>query len=685
MFEKVKQLFGGQKEKGLLPSIGSIKNIFTGGLFSRNEDYLDKYRGWVYRCITLIGNEVSNTELRLYKRVDKNGEIEKVEVTQHELLNLIRTPNPQMTQSEFLEAWVASQKLEGNAFIFRAKAGKITKEMWIMRPDWVKIVPSKTPEKLISGYVYMRNGMGNDEMPVLEEEMIHCKNPNPKYFNNTNPFRGVGEVMASLDIINEDEVIKNWNKKFFENGAQLSGVLEFDGNVGEDEVRRMQAKWDRAYQGSENSNKTAFLQGGLRYKPTGISQRELAFVEQRKLDRDEILGMFGIPKGLILAEDVNLANANTAVWSFTRFTVKPMLKRIEDALNATIVKEYGDNLFFEFDNPVPDDRTAIVDEYVKACGVWLTPNEIREMEGWEEIEGGDKLGRGITVAPAVAEPVIEEEKPEPTKEGEADDETKMLKKKELNDERETKGIKAWDEMIKAQKPFEEKYKGAIERYFNGVRLRVLQEYGAKKEFANTKALDDDAEMKVLLDILSPMQRELFEQQARSAMKGLGVANDFTFTDALKATLKKWDIHLSGGITKTTKNDLQRILGDANAQGLGTDEVTNKLNEYFDYAEEMRAGMIATTETIRIANMASVEGWAQSGVVEAKEWFTAPDDRTCEFCYEMDGKVIGLSDAYFNQGDTITTQSGKEMVLDYSSTDEPPLHVNCRCTLLPVIK
>jgi HK97 family phage portal protein len=680
MFEKVKQLFGGQKEKGLLPSIGSIKNIFTGGLFSRNEDYLDKYRGWVYRCITLIGNEVSNTELRLYKKtVDKKGEVSKVEVTDHELLNLIRTPNPQMTQSEFLEAWVASQKLEGNAFIFRAKAGKITKEMWIMRPDWVKIVPSKTADKLISGYIYQRNGMSNDEMPVMEEEMIHCKNPNPKYFNNTNPFRGVGEVMASLDIISEDEVIKNWNKKFFENGAQLSGVLEFDGNVGEEEVRRMQAKWDRAYQGTENSNKTAFLQGGLRYKPTGISQRELAFVEQRKLDRDEILGMFGIPKGLILAEDVNLANANTAVWSFTRFTVKPMLKRIEDALNSTIVKEHGDNLFFEFDNPVPDDRTAIVDEYVKACGLWLTPNEIREMEGWEEIEGGDKLGRGIQVAPAVAEPAVaEEDKPEPAKE----DESKNLKKKELNPARVARGEKAWEEMIKMQSPYQGKYKSAMQKYFNAMRVKVLGEFQKTKGIEDIA--DDDQEVKAVIDILTPLQRELFMAQARSAMKELGVGNDFTFTDAMEKTLKKWNIKLAGGITKTTKEDLKRILEDSVSGGIGYDKTVEKLNEYFGYAEETRAERIAQTETIRIANQASTEGWIQTGVVDEKEWYTAEDERTCEYCSEMDGKVIGLEDNYFEQGDIISV-GDKSMSLDYSDVGEPPLHSNCRCTLLPVIK
>jgi hypothetical protein len=41
------------------------------------------------------------------------------------------------------------------------------------------------------------------------------------------------------------------------------------------------------------------------------------------------------------------------------------------------------------------------------------------------------------------------------------------------------------------------------------------------------------------------------------------------------------------------------------------------------------------------NIASEEAWRQSEVVEAKEWFTAKDERVCEFCGPMNGKTVGL--------------------------------------------
>lgn len=51
---------------------------------------------------------------------------------------------------------------------------------------------------------------------------------------------------------------------------------------------------------------------------------------------------------------------------------------------------------------------------------------------------------------------------------------------------------------------------------------------------------------------------------------------------------------------------------------------------------------------------------------------------------MNGKVIGLKENYFNQGDVFEGDNRRTVKLDYSDVQGPSLHGNCRCVLLPVL-
>ena len=97
-------------------------------------------------------------------------------------------------------------------------------------------------------------------------------------------------------------------------------------------------------------------------------------------------------------------------------------------------------------------------------------------------------------------------------------------------------------------------------------------------------------------------------------------------------------------------------------------------------------MIAQTETIRSSNAGAVEAYAKAGI-EYKQWFTAEDGRVCPFCYEMHGKIVGVRDNYFNRGDVMEVEDLPKaaLVFSYEDVGYPPLHPNCRCTILPVVE
>jgi SPP1 gp7 family putative phage head morphogenesis protein len=117
------------------------------------------------------------------------------------------------------------------------------------------------------------------------------------------------------------------------------------------------------------------------------------------------------------------------------------------------------------------------------------------------------------------------------------------------------------------------------------------------------------------------------------------------------------------ITESTRDMIKNVVLLAEQEGWGVEKLTKALIE--DYAfSKARARMIARTE-IAAADMAgSMIAYRASGVVTHKEWLTAAG--CCEICEALDGVTVAL-DEEFPDG----------------AGDAPPLHPNCRCSVLPI--
>ncbi len=133
---------------------------------------------------------------------------------------------------------------------------------------------------------------------------------------------------------------------------------------------------------------------------------------------------------------------------------------------------------------------------------------------------------------------------------------------------------------------------------------------------------------------------------------------------------------------TTAELLKAKLEQGLKEGLAQSELADLVNGVYDYSDEVRALALARTETFRVANYATKEAWAQSGVVKTIVWFTAADERTCPYCEPLHGKSIGIEDDWFKKGDTITGSDGSKLAVDYADVEAPPAHVNCRCYTRP---
>lgn len=197
--------------------------------------------------------------------------------------------------------------------------------------------------------------------------------------------------------------------------------------------------------------------------------------------------------------------------------------------------------------------------------------------------------------------------------------------------------------------------------------------------------DINAEIARLALLFAPTLKSEVSEAGLEAMLLIGV-DGFDTTDPTIAEFIKHRTRLvSTAINQETDKQLRAELAEGISSGEGVAELRARIERVYGAAAGARSERIARTETIRAENFASQEAWRQSGMVEKKEWYTAHDERVCKFCGPMNGTIVELAANYFDKGDRFTgSDGGPPLKIDFDDVSGPPLHVNCRCTLLPVL-
>ena len=157
---------------------------------------------------------------------------------------------------------------------------------------------------------------------------------------------------------------------------------------------------------------------------------------------------------------------------------------------------------------------------------------------------------------------------------------------------------------------------------------------------------------------------------------------------VRAFINQRSFRFSFDTNAGTQKALQNIFQESLLAGEGIAPMTRKINELFDFKKRFQGEQIARSEVVRAANYGAEQAYIQSGVVSFKEWIVSRDDRLCPFCEPMAGKRVVLGQKFFSRGDTTDGVSDAGNVvtlnLDYEDISHPPLHVQCRCTLSPVL-
>ena len=336
---------------------------------------------WLFAVVDRIAASTAAVSWSLYKRMP-NGQ--QQEVLGHPIIDLWSSVNPFYTRHEFIETSVQHFELTGEIWwlIVRNAGGKPV-ELWPIRPDRIRPVPHIS--EFVAGYIY---SIGSMQIPLPKNDVIFIRRPSP-----LDPYRGIGTVQSLLIDLGAEQMASQWTRNFFSNGAMPGGILQFDEGMSDADFERLVTRWGEQHQGVANSHRVAILERG-KWVDRKFSQRDMQMEQLRKLNRDIILGAFGIPASVMgVTESVNRANAEAGDVMFGRWILKPLLERIKQAVNERLVHSMDRTLMLDYADPRPENRELhlrIADTGFK--GGFLTRNESRALLGYgEAADGGDEF------------------------------------------------------------------------------------------------------------------------------------------------------------------------------------------------------------------------------------------------------------------------------------------------------
>ena len=257
----------------------------------------------------------------------------------HPMLALLNNPSPFVDRFAFWANVIMHLYIAGNAYALIVKSGSSQPvELWLMRPDRIKIIPSSS--KYIERYEY-DNGAGQS-VPLPAEDVIHWKKRSP-----TDDFYGQSPLLAGSGRIDVDNYMKSFVSTFFKRAGIPVGMLNVEGTLSPDEKSEIRDRFARDYGGPQGwhglmivaKNKASFTPMTRDLGNSGLVVPELDEIAEAR-----ILMLLGVPPELIGArvgmQNSSSAQKRSARESFWDETLAPLYKEMAGPLTLRLAPYY---------------------------------------------------------------------------------------------------------------------------------------------------------------------------------------------------------------------------------------------------------------------------------------------------------------------------------------------------------
>lgn len=349
----------------------------------------------VQACVALIARSLASVPLVLYRKSSTGRE----PAEDHPLYPILHDlTNPLQSAFDVRQTLFADVLLYGNAYAeIEWDADGYPRALWPLPPEHVQLWVSSDRQLVyrVSADVF---GVDARVRWLPQYRIHHLRGLVTQGLVGISPLRAANAIGLAM-------ATEEFGARFFGEGAHPSVVLSHPSKLSPEAVTNLRRSFESQWSGMSNAHRVAVVGEGVKPEAMRIAPNESQFLETRAFQVAEICRIFGVSPGLVGASETQTyASAEQDLIRFRELTLGPWAENHEKAIARDLLvgdeaREYFAR--YKLSKLQATDLKTRYDSYMtaKQAGL-LTTNEIREMEDYNPVAGGEELWMPLNMAPA---------------------------------------------------------------------------------------------------------------------------------------------------------------------------------------------------------------------------------------------------------------------------------------------
>lgn len=637
-------------------------------------------------AIIVLSRALSKPPLIVSRRL-KRGKEPWVD---HPLYPLMRTePNPDMSSIDWRQRVWSDFLVHGNHLSLAGfRHGHVERFDPVPWPQVEVVISKRTGrplyafEPLDGGGEFIGGRRFTEKVAFRPEEVLHFK-------SGGSGILGDPTVQQHAQTIGTMIATDRYAGSFFGNGAWLGGVLQHPGVLKGDAQARLVAQWNALHQGPENAFRTAVLEEGMQYQQVTADPDKAQLSDTKRDHVRDMARMFNLPPHKLAdLEDAHFANMEQGDKGF------------HDSLCffAEVFEQEFDRKFLDkgVEAFIEHDFTSLLRadsqgraELYQTMSNWggINANEMREREGYNPREGGDRYFVPMNMVPTdrvddALDGRIVKQAPNAQNQGNSlplDDAGTFRLDLDTSSPARTITLHKEQRSLDSRFGLREAFTAAFRQVTGRIVSREVGEIrkAIRRVESRAEFLDwivafyvkhSDFYIRELLPVVESYTAAVSNE---ATFEVLGPQVDST------AFSRDYAANDARGYATSAQAELRALLADAE------DEFKAAVLERVEKWKKVRADHMTSDALTEAGARVSMLAYAAAGITLFK-WRANPD--ACPVCKRMDGRVVGSQKAFLGKGEPLIGGDGKTLMTAKRTVRYPPLHTGnrgvCQCSVSP---
>lgn len=613
----------------------------------------------VWGCTKVISEDVGKLPLPVYERLERGKE----RARGHALYRVLHDEfNPQMSAFNGRRTLQAHVLNWGNAFaeIERNNSGDVI-ALWPLLPD-------RTKAERIDGRKVIVTRVNGEDVPLDAENVLHI--PGLGF----DGLRGYSVIGHAKQAIGAAMAAEEFGAGWFGNGAIPGGIIKRHDSLSEEAQSRVRRSWNKVHQGLSGAQRVAILDEGMEYEKIGIPPEDSQFISTRQFGVEDIIRFYRVPPHKVqhLLHAGVRANVESENISYVTDTLQSWLVGWEQEINRTLFDDEERDTFFAehvIEGLLRGDSQARGNFYQQAINNgWMTPNEVREAENRNPMEGGDRLFVPLNLLP-LDSPVVDEPDMDV---GEPDEGEENLAGR-IKEARARRSVTERHRLQRTHVPAFERVAQALIDEEAGEIEELVGEWFASRSVPGFLA-DVDRFYRDFEDTVeerfAPLVTSYAEMVRGIVSDEMGVATEPA--PQYERFVEDYTEGMAARHVRKSRAQLRAVVDEADEM-----EMEEAVGEGLERWRSERPGKVAFSETVRAGGAFARRAYALLGALTLR-WVAIGE--SCPYCSRLNGKVVGIRENFANKGESIEPEGDDEAqpMRVKAHVGHPPAHGECDC-------